>query len=181
MWNAPRLLAAAACVVATITAVQFRHCCLCDKCAFPLKERLDATVTACGKTCAEAALEAADPTKNVAAGSPACLLYIQTYRRACCEANFTPDYPSRHGSEECASKAQTSRYPQGGYKPCNICKNGGRPAKPNVAVAMLDTTMAQIATVRTCGNLYEYGMSGNVEERMCRPAQNYFHGPCGCP
>ncbi|GAX26953.1 hypothetical protein FisN_9Lh257 [Fistulifera solaris] len=42
------------------------------------------------------------------------------------------------------------------------------------------TAVATIPGTPTCGDLYWIAKNGNLEERMCRPMQNYFATPCGC-
>ena len=142
-------------------------CCLCGGCKPPV--RFSEIVDSKGTSCGLLANQMADP-KYSARGSSKCINLKSLHYDRCCNADFDPDPIA-----QAPTMSPGTKFSHGPYAPCNLCIDGSFPTKPTSL-----TAVAGIPGTPTCQDLYWISKKGNIEERMCRPMQNYFEGPCGC-
>lgn len=154
-------------------------CCLCDGCGMALPGRWDLEVEH-GKTCTDLIMEMADDANDSKQGNEECLLLKENYHDRCCNSKHTP-LPLEPGDnrEPEEEESDGDAYPDGDYEPCHVCKDRSYPENEFTQVAVLDGE-EQMKEVRTCKDLYWYGLKGHFEGRMCAPLQNFYKSPCGC-
>lgn len=162
------LFASIASIVAADEAIGL--CCLCDSCGPPLSGRANLAVDDKGYTCQKLIIDMADPSNSIKQGNSACRQLQGRWYDHCCNPSHRP-VPIAQSP----TPSPGSRYPKGQYAQCDLCRNGRYPSSENTLVAVLD-----YPNVGTCKDLYWWARNGNFQERMCRPIQNYFNGPCGC-
>lgn len=143
-------------------------CCLCGGCKPPV--RFNELVDAVGTTCGRLANQMADPSNDSKQGNGSCKNLQNLHFDRCCNPNFDPPPIAQAPTSSPGSKID-----YGPYAPCNLCIDGSLPTNPNTM-----TAVAGIPGTPTCRDLYWITKKGHIEERMCRPLQNYFQGPCGC-
>lgn len=145
-------------------------CCLCDSCGPAVTGRANLAVDSQGYTCQELIIDMADTSNDIKQGNSKCRQLKSRWYNHCCNPSHKP---STIAQSPTASPG--NQYPKGNYPKCDLCQNGSYPSLDKTLVAVLD-----YPNVNTCKELYWWTRNGNFEERMCRPIQNYFKGPCGC-
>jgi len=145
-------------------------CCLCSKCGPAVSGRGNLAINAKGYTCSQLILDMADPSNGMAPGSNSCKSLKNQWYNHCCNSSYKPPTIAQSPTPSPGDK-----YPKGPYSACNVCKNKKYPGYELTLVAVLDHP-----TVKTCRDLYWYSLRGNFQDRLCRPMQNYYQGPCGC-
>lgn len=145
-------------------------CCLCQGCAQPLIPRGNIFVDSRGTTCNALALEMADPSNHIRQGNPACMQLKAWHYDRCCNPNH---HPTPILQEPTTSPGNA--YPQGPFQPCDLCRDGSFPRNPTTITAILG-----MPGNPSCRDLYWLALRGNIEDRICRPMQNYYEVPCGC-
>lgn len=145
-------------------------CCLCDSCGPPVTGREMLAVDSQGTTCQQLAIDMADPTNSMQQGNSLCRQMQGQWYNHCCNPRHIPSQIA-----QAPTASAGSSYPSGPYATCDLCTNQQYPSLDQTLVAVLD-----FPSINTCKELYWWAKQGNFEERMCRPIQNYFAGPCGC-
>ena len=162
-------------VLIAVPVVTAGGCCLCDHPTVPgwCKTNFQQDIQDFQYCAALAAqlIQVATPTSGQCSTARS-----NNYNRCCVPNYFGETRPSDGPSGKLGQPNVNCNIAGGCNKPvCNICSDGRFPYFPSTKVAVLDTPH-----LKTCYDLYEYGLAGTVEGRMCRPMQNYFRGPCGC-
>lgn len=145
-------------------------CCLCDSCGPPLSGREMLAIDSQGTTCQQLVIDMADPTNSIQQGNQMCRQLKSQWYNHCCNPSHIPSQIA-----QAPTVSAGVNYPSGPYPSCDLCINGQYPSQDLTMVAVLD-----YPNVNTCKELYWWAKQGNFEDRLCKPIQNYFSGPCGC-
>ena len=162
----------------TIASCQAQICKLCGSTPVPPLARHDTFVNSFGYTCIDKAGEA----MGLPDGSNACSNIKKRYQQMCCDLSVEP--PVFEQTMDKIEHEEGNMFARGPHPPCHICPiikdgrvhKGKYPGDPNHKAAILGET----TPVQNCRGLFWFGRLGNVEERLCRPMQNYYKVPCAC-
>jgi hypothetical protein len=154
----------------TVSAQGDDLCCLCDECHFPAPGRDNLNVDEFGTTCYQQLLSMADPENASKVGSQQCTNEINLHRRRCCDSTFNPI-----DIAVAPTPAPVINLPQGVEPYCDLCVDGRFPGNPKTVTAVL-----YIPGTPKCELLYYMGQRGLVEDRLCKPMQDYLEEACGC-
>jgi hypothetical protein len=145
-------------------------CCLCDECSLPASGRENLNVDEFGTTCYEQLLSMSDPQNPSTNGSEECTEQINLHRQRCCNSTFIPI-----DIAIAPTPAPVVNLPLGSEPYCDLCTDGRFPGLPNTVTAVL-----YIRGNPTCEILYHMGRRGLIEDRLCKPMQDYLEEGCGC-
>jgi len=142
-------------------------CCLCENCG-PLAHNRGNLLVDQQLTCDLAYNLLFDNFSDLR-NEHSCPTLLSKYRDPCCNEQ-NPGIPVH----QAPVPAPTINLSQGAHPKCEVCSNGLFPGKGHNLIAVL------YHGTRTCRTLWEEGQTGNLEDKLCNPLQDFAFEVCGC-
>lgn len=127
-----------------------------------------------GLTCEKLSFELSDNKNYPPNGNPKCDLQVNEFSGKCCDSNVKVEDVEQKIKPPSPAP---SLFPKGEEPVCPVCFGGERPSKWWVPTA---TIIIDENGKFTCGDLDEYGKSGNIPDRLCYAMQLARQEVCGC-
>ena len=160
-------------------------CTLCNNNGnlFPLQDRIDWLIDDSGQTCSGLSLSLADPENESTPGSQECTNAKIANRAYCCLESYTGG-ERKFEIETDDNKELMEKYGEGPHPQIHdgICRGSSTSGEKITNPYHLTAGLSEFwpSWANTCKKSDFAIKYGHIENRIVRPAQNYFRDPCGC-
>ena len=144
-------------------------CCLCEHCKDPVSGRGNLHIDQ--KLTCDLAFNYLFDEKSDLRLAYSCSTLQERFRDSCCNETSNPRPVEQEQEPDEGPTANMSRGP---YQTCELCSNKNYPKKAHNFIAVL------YHGTRTCGKLWEEGQTGNLDDKLCNPLQDFAFDVCDC-